>query len=240
MTMDQQQSRQGNALRWTGEEARILEWGLRDPSKRPLDEASRRAFLEHALSSESYVAPNLDETVEKTSIHKEASSVVDLDIEANGGNDNYDAQDENESMGACCPICLDDFRQGDRISSSSTGQCHHTFHRDCILDWLLTDDTCPCCRQNFVTFESYTPVTTAKTVSATGTGRHNNNTNAEAIETADTVSESHETDSSSDEGDSEEGGAYLVDGDEEEASIHDVETDLNRRENESILAESRL
>ena len=27
--------------------------------------------------------------------------------------------------------------------------CKHTFHKECIKKWLLTNPKCPCCRKNF-------------------------------------------------------------------------------------------
>ena len=60
--------------------------------------------------------------------------------------------DSDESSAPCCPICLDEFQKGDRISCSFNRRCHHKFHHNCILDWLVNDDTCPCCRQSFLEF----------------------------------------------------------------------------------------
>lgn len=54
----------------------------------------------------------------------------------------------------CCHICLEDFKPGDQISSSSKGaECPHRFHTNCITAWLVTPKTaCPVCRQEFVIF----------------------------------------------------------------------------------------
>lgn len=51
-----------------------------------------------------------------------------------------------------CAICLDEYEPGSRISQSFNRRCKHRFHHECILDWLMNDDTCPCCRQNFLEF----------------------------------------------------------------------------------------
>eukprot|EP01083_Nonionella_stella_P018708 52025_1 len=55
----------------------------------------------------------------------------------------------------CCHICLEDFKPGDQISSSSKGaNCSHRFHTNCITAWLITPKIdCPVCRQEFVIFE---------------------------------------------------------------------------------------
>eukprot|EP01083_Nonionella_stella_P018707 52023_1 len=55
----------------------------------------------------------------------------------------------------CCHICLEDFKPGDQISSSSKGSnCSHRFHTNCITAWLITPKIdCPVCRQEFVIFK---------------------------------------------------------------------------------------
>lgn len=60
-----------------------------------------------------------------------------------------------------CAICLVDYEHGDVISMSHNPKCKHHFHKECIKDWLLTEDrtgaaqhneNCPCCRSNFLSF----------------------------------------------------------------------------------------
>jgi len=49
-----------------------------------------------------------------------------------------------------CPICLDDYKVRDDIAWSKNDECSHTFHFDCILEWLLKHDECPLCREDFL------------------------------------------------------------------------------------------
>lgn len=51
-----------------------------------------------------------------------------------------------------CAICLCQYEEGNVIAWSSKEDCHHAFHHDCILTWLLKkrEPLCPCCRQEFV------------------------------------------------------------------------------------------
>jgi uncharacterized CHY-type Zn-finger protein len=68
-----------------------------------------------------------------------------------------------------CAICLDLYTVSDIVSWSSNQRCTHSFHRDCILHWLLIQDKnhrtararpqatkddcsllCPCCRVPFL------------------------------------------------------------------------------------------
>ena len=51
-----------------------------------------------------------------------------------------------------CAICLSTYQVGDQISWSTSKDCQHAFHKDCIIPWLAkkTEETkCPCCRQSF-------------------------------------------------------------------------------------------
>ena len=49
-----------------------------------------------------------------------------------------------------CPICLLDYEEGDLISWSRNKQCHHYFHRDCLLVWLMKHEDCPYCRRPYL------------------------------------------------------------------------------------------
>jgi len=45
-----------------------------------------------------------------------------------------------------CPVCLEDFADGDRVRRVG---CHHLFHTDCIDPWLRKHPACPVCREDF-------------------------------------------------------------------------------------------
>ena len=53
-----------------------------------------------------------------------------------------------------CPICLNEYEEGDEISWSPNRHCNHFFHRACIVEWLLSHNECPCCRLNFLSFDN--------------------------------------------------------------------------------------
>jgi hypothetical protein len=50
-----------------------------------------------------------------------------------------------------CPICLDDYGEGNNIIKSK--HCSHFFHKECILTWLEKHEECPCCREHMITPE---------------------------------------------------------------------------------------
>jgi hypothetical protein len=53
-----------------------------------------------------------------------------------------------------CSICLETFQKGDEMCASPNRACSHIFHRDCILDWLLTHEICPICRRNYLQLDN--------------------------------------------------------------------------------------
>lgn len=49
-----------------------------------------------------------------------------------------------------CPICLERYTNGDDICWSRNKKCHHAYHLDCILEWLLHSNECPLCRIDYL------------------------------------------------------------------------------------------
>ena len=43
-----------------------------------------------------------------------------------------------------CSICIQDFKLKDNIGIT---ECDHNYHKECIDEWYLTNDTCPNCRR---------------------------------------------------------------------------------------------
>jgi len=42
--------------------------------------------------------------------------------------------------GTCCVVCLEDFQEGEEIARLP---CGHSFHEECVSQWLLSHDRCP-------------------------------------------------------------------------------------------------
>mmetsp|Transcript_4812 Transcript_4812/g.7259 ORF Transcript_4812/g.7259 Transcript_4812/m.7259 type:complete len:102 (-) Transcript_4812:482-787(-) len=49
-----------------------------------------------------------------------------------------------------CPVCCEDYKKGDDIVWSRNDGCHHVFHLDCIMTWLMQHDNCPLCRLDYL------------------------------------------------------------------------------------------
>ena len=54
----------------------------------------------------------------------------------------------------CCPICCEDYQKGDAIAWSRNEECHHAFHVDCVLQWLMDNDDCPMCRAQYIDLDA--------------------------------------------------------------------------------------
>lgn len=55
---------------------------------------------------------------------------------------------ENEPAG--CNICLMDFEVGEEVGWSPNPDCVHSFHKECIVDWLMVKNECPICRRDYL------------------------------------------------------------------------------------------
>lgn len=44
----------------------------------------------------------------------------------------------------CCSICLDNLTAKSHMKT----MCNHTFHQECIEQWLCDKTTCPACRRH--------------------------------------------------------------------------------------------
>ncbi|KAJ8759576.1 hypothetical protein K2173_007205 [Erythroxylum novogranatense] len=47
-----------------------------------------------------------------------------------------------------CPVCLGEYQAEDRLQQIPS--CGHTYHMDCINNWLVNHTTCPLCRLSLV------------------------------------------------------------------------------------------
>lgn len=64
--------------------------------------------------------------------------------------DKDDDQNDVTPSENVCSICLSEYKHNQSICYSPNKQCTHFFHKDCIVEWLLNDDGCPCCRRDFL------------------------------------------------------------------------------------------
>ena len=51
---------------------------------------------------------------------------------------------------AVCDICLDEFQEAELIARSPNTFCIHEFHKECIINALQVNQSCPCCRREYL------------------------------------------------------------------------------------------
>lgn len=56
----------------------------------------------------------------------------------------FSFDDDEEEIG--CAICRMPFEEQQRVCRSNNSQCQHSFHEECMADWLVKHRECPCCR----------------------------------------------------------------------------------------------
>ncbi len=56
----------------------------------------------------------------------------------------------------CCAVCLCSYDVGDTVVWSCNEVCQHAFHDECIVPWLVKNQSgeCPCCRSPFTDLPS--------------------------------------------------------------------------------------
>ena len=64
-----------------------------------------------------------------------------------------------------CSICLAPVASGDSVSTSQNPECSHSFHRECVYQWLLKRKECPLCRNLFLLEEDQSPTTSEESQS---------------------------------------------------------------------------
>lgn len=49
-----------------------------------------------------------------------------------------------------CHICIEPFSIADKVAIPLHQTCDHYFHEKCIKAWLKRNNTCPCCRNQYI------------------------------------------------------------------------------------------
>jgi Ring finger domain len=77
----------------------------------------------------------------------EPSDCKDAVIDACVTDEVVSFSDEDQDISIThCAICYEALHEGDEITTSN---CFKTFHRQCIMEWLMQHDLCPYCRNPF-------------------------------------------------------------------------------------------
>jgi len=63
----------------------------------------------------------------------------------------YDAKLREEIGNNMCPICIDEFSDGQEVIKTNCRPNAHIFHKDCLRGWTFAARTCPLCRSDLMT-----------------------------------------------------------------------------------------
>jgi len=113
----------------------------------------------HQVNSTSHNNSNNGYNDNRIKNNKSKNNEKDGDNDNDNDNDNNDDDDNIDEEGISirttapqvCGICLESYTAGDEVCLSYNKDCHHVFHKDCILSWLMNGhEDCPNCRQVFL------------------------------------------------------------------------------------------
>jgi hypothetical protein len=116
----------------------------------------RKEFIQETLVLKKVIketGDTNDDTSAPPSLKRLKSDLI-LPVSATTHHPDSDDTDDNESLSSdelpTCTICFNPYQEGDEICWSNNPNCSHMFHKDCIGEWLMRADECPCCRLNYM------------------------------------------------------------------------------------------
>jgi hypothetical protein len=127
----------------TTEEPVDVESGI-DPNS--LTEIERRAYLERTLKFTKVVEGSIRDTTEAEKSFRTEHPKSDIVVPRKCWEDH----EASSTRDANCPICFEDYMENDSICWSPNPSCHHSFHKDCVIDWLMNNTECPVCRRSYI------------------------------------------------------------------------------------------
>ena len=121
------------------------------PTARPVDEEEERAPTELVLKTRIYGMKH----------HHKHDNGNNNGISVDGDNNADDADhsdvnddnDDDEDYDTACTICFSSLQVGDRVGKLP---CDHTFHVDCLREWLPRRNVCPLCQNDRAATPRYT------------------------------------------------------------------------------------
>lgn len=94
-----------------------------------------------------------------------------------------------------CPICWETYKVGEKVCWSMNEECHHAFHFDCMVNWLVDHDHCPLCRSPYLTAKKETKKRETMSHNRTSTASHTNTSTTRTRRTDNGTTRNNRTDS---------------------------------------------
>ncbi len=83
-------------------------------------------------------------------LNNKSNSSYECDIKITDDDHGNDSDSQNENNLLSCHICIEPFSIADKVSIPLHRTCDHNFHEKCIKAWLKRNNTCPCCRNQYI------------------------------------------------------------------------------------------
>lgn len=107
------------------------------------------------LTAENFTINPEEFDIESTACAKEGDAGYD-DVEGNFVemiHIKIPSEEHERTCANCCAICLDAYKVDDVVVWSSSPDCRHVFHQECLVEGLSmarhNEAPCPCCREIF-------------------------------------------------------------------------------------------
>jgi len=105
---------------------------------------AREDFIVKTLVTKKFVIATKDQNA--SSVSQKQGSFINA---VTAFFDQSDSSNEIDEMNTCA-ICLGEYEEGENICRSINSYCKHAFHKDCIVEWLMKHNECPCCRKDYL------------------------------------------------------------------------------------------
>ncbi len=110
------------------------------------DIGKRTGVIERKITRKKCTEGNITNSDKKNGSVRSGST---LSIDCFSLSSNASDTDDADNAENLCSVCLEPFLTGDEVAWSKDLTCHHCFHSDCLVPWLMKHGDCPVCRTTF-------------------------------------------------------------------------------------------
>jgi hypothetical protein len=111
----------------------------------PQSQAPQRLTLEDLDVTFQFLTAAEEGEITQTASNDESNNAIIDDVQTNY---HWNRNEEVILDYSCCTICAEEYKEGDFVCMSIS--CKHAFHKDCLLPWLMKNDTCPNFRARWI------------------------------------------------------------------------------------------